>query len=171
MLPYLAQGANSALEDGAVLGRLLGHIQRRDQIPHAIQLYQDVRKGRGEAIARETFKQVGLQGKAPTSAEQNLSEGSITKNFDAEGSFPYARRPLADAARRDLSRSAGLETDCELAEPLVSRLQFESKVALDLDVLFFFIHRTCPTVQPWLFGYDAIAEADRAWTENEGTIR
>lgn len=58
MLPYLAQGANSAVEDGAVLGQLLGHIKSRDQVPKALKMYEKLRKVRGEAIARETFKQV-----------------------------------------------------------------------------------------------------------------
>lgn len=58
MLPYLAQGANSAVEDGAVLGQVLGHVKSRDQVPKALEMYQRLRKARGEAIARETFKQV-----------------------------------------------------------------------------------------------------------------
>jgi salicylate hydroxylase len=58
MLPYLAQGANSALEDGAVLGLLLGHLKTKDQVPQALKMYERLRKSRGDAIARETFKQV-----------------------------------------------------------------------------------------------------------------
>ena len=58
MLPYLAQGANSAIEDGAVLGLLLGAIQTRDQLPKALRMYQSLRKTRGDAIVKETFQQV-----------------------------------------------------------------------------------------------------------------
>lgn len=58
MLPYLAQGANSAIEDGAVLGLLLGSIKSREQLPKALQMYQQLRKARGDAIVKETFKQV-----------------------------------------------------------------------------------------------------------------
>ena len=58
MLPYLAQGANSSLEDGAVLGLLLGHMKRKSQLPQILRLYERLRKSRGEAIVRETFKQV-----------------------------------------------------------------------------------------------------------------
>jgi salicylate hydroxylase len=58
MLPYLAQGANSAIEDGAVLGLLLGHMQSRKQLPQALRMYEKLRKARCYAIARETFKQV-----------------------------------------------------------------------------------------------------------------
>jgi salicylate hydroxylase len=58
MLPYLAQGANSSLEDGAVLGLLLGHMTNQAQLPGILRLYESLRKSRGEAIVRETFKQV-----------------------------------------------------------------------------------------------------------------
>jgi 2-polyprenyl-6-methoxyphenol hydroxylase-like FAD-dependent oxidoreductase len=58
MLPYLAQGANSAIEDGAVLGLPLGHIKTKDQVPQALKMYERLRKSRGDAIAREAFKQV-----------------------------------------------------------------------------------------------------------------
>ncbi|GKT41565.1 FAD-dependent monooxygenase OpS4 [Colletotrichum spaethianum] len=57
MLPYLAQGANSAVEDGAVLGLLLGHLTSKTQLPAALRLYERLRKARGESIVRETFKQ------------------------------------------------------------------------------------------------------------------
>lgn len=60
MLPYLAQGANSAIEDGTVLGLLLGHLRSKDQLPKALQMYQQLRKTRGDGIVKETFKQVSL---------------------------------------------------------------------------------------------------------------
>lgn len=58
MLPYLAQGANSSLEDGAVLGTLLSHVKRKSQLKRALHNYETLRKKRGEAIVRETFNQV-----------------------------------------------------------------------------------------------------------------
>lgn len=57
MLPYLAQGANSSIEDGAVLGNILAAIETKDQLPAALKLYEQLRKKRGEAIVRETFAQ------------------------------------------------------------------------------------------------------------------
>jgi salicylate hydroxylase len=60
MLPYLAQGANSSLEDGAVVGYLLGKVsveKKEEQLPKVAELYQKLRKDRGETIQRETFKQ------------------------------------------------------------------------------------------------------------------
>ncbi|KAH9217397.1 hypothetical protein DL95DRAFT_333990 [Leptodontidium sp. 2 PMI_412] len=62
MLPYLAQGANSSLEDGAVVGSLLGKVNgkgggKEGQLRKCAKLYQALRKERGEGIQRETFKQ------------------------------------------------------------------------------------------------------------------
>lgn len=61
MLPYLAQGANSSLEDGAVLGNLLTAVKTKDQLPEALGLYESLRKKRGEAIVRETFAQASFR--------------------------------------------------------------------------------------------------------------
>jgi salicylate hydroxylase len=63
MLPYLAQGANSSIEDGGVLGRLLASVHSKEQLAPAIKLYEQLRKSRSEAIVRETFHQVGANGK------------------------------------------------------------------------------------------------------------
>ncbi|OAP58120.1 salicylate hydroxylase [Fonsecaea erecta] len=57
MLPYLAQGANSSIEDGGVLGRLLSYVTSREHLSWAITLYECLRKPRSERIARETFHQ------------------------------------------------------------------------------------------------------------------
>jgi salicylate hydroxylase len=60
MLPYLSQGANSSLEDGAVLGTLLGHVsyeKRAEQLPKFAEMYRKLRKQRRELIAKETLKQ------------------------------------------------------------------------------------------------------------------
>lgn len=57
MLPYLAQGANSSMEDGAVLGRILAAVRSKDDLPEALRMYEQLRKTRGEAIVRETFNQ------------------------------------------------------------------------------------------------------------------
>ncbi|KFY77354.1 hypothetical protein V499_03212 [Pseudogymnoascus sp. VKM F-103] len=56
MIPYLAQGANSAMEDGATIGLILGKITSKSQLPQALQMFQTMRKARGEAVARESLK-------------------------------------------------------------------------------------------------------------------
>src|ERR1700731_4440420 len=58
MLPYLAQGANSALEDGAVLGMLLGETRSAAQIPQALMMYEKLRKVRGESIDFQTSERI-----------------------------------------------------------------------------------------------------------------
>lgn len=90
MLPYLAQGANSSLEDGAVLGLLLGHMTNKSQLPQILRLYQSLRKSRGEAIVRETFKQVGAQ---------HLFQASCFLTIHAETRLPHVRWRGTEEAR------------------------------------------------------------------------
>ncbi|KAJ5760435.1 hypothetical protein N7520_007591 [Penicillium odoratum] len=117
MLPYLAQGANSSLEDGAVLGLLLGHMTDKAQLPRILRLYESLRKSRGEAIVRETFKQ-----------------------------------------RHDFHMHDGEEQQ-KRDEVFLSQLGKELKGA-------FPSRWTCPEVQPWLYGYDAIKEVEKAVSQN-----
>ncbi|KAH8921251.1 FAD/NAD(P)-binding domain-containing protein [Atractiella rhizophila] len=117
MLPYLAQGANSSIEDGAVLGRLLSYVKRKDQLRTAISLYEKLRKERGERIARETFKQ-RHQFHMPDGKEQQerdaIFEGwlgkELTEPFPSRWTCPEVQPWLygydafneADAAAKDL---------------------------------------------------------------------
>jgi salicylate hydroxylase len=71
MLPYLAQGANSSIEDGGVLGRLLGSVSSKDQLKPAIKLYEQLRKSRSEAIVRETFYQVSADARRSLLSESD----------------------------------------------------------------------------------------------------
>ncbi|KAJ5124500.1 uncharacterized protein N7515_008325 [Penicillium bovifimosum] len=117
MLPYLAQGANSSLEDGAVLGMLLGHMTDKAQLPRILRLYESMRKSRGEAIVRETFKQ-----------------------------------------RHDFHMPDG-EEQRKRDHIFLSQLGKEIKGA-------FPSRWTCPEVQPWLYGYNAIKEVEEAVAQN-----
>ena len=85
MLPYLAQGANSAIEDGAVLGHLLGKVKTSSQLPQALKLYEQLRKTRGEAVVRETFKQVFL-----FLLFGYIRNTSANEFFNTARGFPYA---------------------------------------------------------------------------------
>lgn len=90
MLPYLAQGANSSLEDGAVLGYLLGKVsqeQKKEQLPKAAQLYQKLRKGRGERIQKETFKQ-REDFHMPDGEKQKERDKVFEKGWDGDHDFP-----------------------------------------------------------------------------------
>ncbi|KAL1608552.1 hypothetical protein SLS60_003494 [Paraconiothyrium brasiliense] len=120
MLPYLAQGANSSIEDGAVLGLLLlpSNFTAKSQLPQILQLFQQLRKARGEAIARETFKQ--------------------RKDFH-----------MRDGQERDARDKIFEEWIGRSEELEISGKEFPSRW-------------TCPVVQPWLYGYDAVKEVEGA---------
>ncbi|MCJ1286663.1 hypothetical protein MMC26_006009 [Xylographa opegraphella] len=111
MLPYLAQGANSALEDSASIGTLLGKIDSKSQVPEVTRIYQETRKERVLRIREETFRH---------QEEFHLADGELQETRD---------RQLA--------------------------MSFEAQ---DGEGLW-----THPKIQPWLFGYDACKEAERAW--------
>ena len=98
MLPYLAQGANSSLEDGAVLGNLLAAVGGKDQLPEALRLYETLRKKRGEAIVRETFAQVSF-----TMPRNNTS---VIDSRESEKGLPYGRRVGTTSERRAFPVSA-----------------------------------------------------------------
>jgi salicylate hydroxylase len=56
MLPYIAQGANSALEDAAVLGHLLSKVSSCQDLATVAGLYQNIRRERVSYIHAETFR-------------------------------------------------------------------------------------------------------------------
>ena len=60
MLPYLAQGAAQAIEDGATLAEELEHCVSTDDIPRALQQYQKKRKRRAETIQAGASKNGGV---------------------------------------------------------------------------------------------------------------
>ncbi|KAL8733310.1 MAG: hypothetical protein Q9166_002134 [cf. Caloplaca sp. 2 TL-2023] len=49
-LPYLAQGAALAIEDGAVLGHLFSHLSHDSQLPSLLHTYESLRKSRTTTI-------------------------------------------------------------------------------------------------------------------------
>jgi salicylate hydroxylase len=51
-LPYLAQGAAQAIEDGAVLGHLLERIEHKYQIPDVLAIYETLRKPRATRVVQ-----------------------------------------------------------------------------------------------------------------------
>lgn len=127
MLPYLAQGANSSIEDGAVLGLLLAppSFASREQLPDRLELFQTLRKSRGEAIARETFKQ---------RRDFHLPDGEEQEERDA-----VFRKWLGVDAER--------------------MIEERSKDGGE-DEWWFPSRWTCPVVQAWLYGYDAVEEVE-----------
>jgi len=118
MLPYLAQGANSSLEDGAVLGYLLGKVTSRStkemQLPRVAEMYQSLRKERGRRIQQESFKQRD---------DFHMEDGEAQRARDQR---------MLDVLGK------------ELIDAFPSRW-------------------TCPVVQPFLYGYDAYEEVEKAY--------
>ena len=104
MLPYLAQGANSSLEDGAVLGYLLGKVDgksKAEQLPKLAELYQQLRKERGELIAKETFKQRddfhmpdGEKQRARDELMLGMLGGELKADFPSRWTCPRVQRWL-----------------------------------------------------------------------------
>jgi salicylate hydroxylase len=132
MLPYLAQGANSSLEDGAVIGGVLSYISSKEQVRQAISTYENLRKARGEAIVKQTFEQRD---------SFHMPDG-------------------ADQEKRDaLFRSQlGKEIDCKFP----SRWSVFQTNTAGRGRALTCKPRTCPQVQPWLYGYDAYEEVEAA---------
>jgi salicylate hydroxylase len=120
-LPYLAQGAAQAVEDGAVLGQLLSRVgaDDRDSLRPVLDTYERLRKKRTTAV---------VQG---STALQNI--------------FHMRDGPMQEERDRVL-----LEDRPEEGFPNRWR---------------------DPVFQRWLFGYDAFAEAERAWAGVESGER
>lgn len=99
MLPYLAQGANSSLEDGAVLGCLLGKVEGdgdEEGLRRVGRVYQACRKGRGEKIQKEGFRQRddihladgGAQRKRDEVFARNLGKEEVEAGFPSRWTCP-----------------------------------------------------------------------------------
>jgi 2-polyprenyl-6-methoxyphenol hydroxylase-like FAD-dependent oxidoreductase len=88
MIPYLAQGANSAIEDGATIGLLLGKITSKLQIPQALKMFQTMRKARGETVARESLKMVSV-----ALSPNESKTPSLVTDIRVAHILPYAQWP------------------------------------------------------------------------------
>ncbi|KAI5866486.1 FAD/NAD(P)-binding domain-containing protein [Durotheca rogersii] len=118
MLPYLGQGANLAIEDGAVLGRLLGHIQAKNQLGWVLRMHEQLRKPRADAVVKEVFQQRNVFHMVDGRQQQARDEILLSQVREGTEGEPFP------------------------------------------------IRWCCPRVQPWLFGYDAYVEVDKAVREN-----
>lgn len=56
MLPYLAQGAATAIEDAATLGVLFSDVKSVDEIPFLLNLYEKIRRPRCEKIQKGAYE-------------------------------------------------------------------------------------------------------------------
>jgi len=89
MLPYMAQGAGSALEDGATLGILLSKVTCKDQLPDTLKMYQDLRVPRSTALQKRSMKQRYIN-HLPDGPEQeardHLAESQL---YDQQPGYPF----------------------------------------------------------------------------------
>ena len=92
MLPYMAQGANSALEDAAAIGTLLSHVSDPSQLTPALALYDAVRRPRVNQLVRETFAQ-GVEHHLPDGLEQEQRDKRLARStlpeFGPESEHPW----------------------------------------------------------------------------------
>ncbi|MCJ1310762.1 hypothetical protein MMC25_004429 [Agyrium rufum] len=59
-LPYLAQGAAMAIEDGEVLGLLFERLKKKSQIPELVRTFEQLRKPRATAMVNGSKAQRGI---------------------------------------------------------------------------------------------------------------
>ncbi|KAH7237940.1 hypothetical protein B0J15DRAFT_516523 [Fusarium solani] len=89
MLPYMAQGAGSAIEDGAALGTLLSKIKSKEELPGALKTYQDLRVPRSTALQKWSMKQRHIN-HLPDGPEQEardkLAESQL---YDQQPGYPF----------------------------------------------------------------------------------
>lgn len=112
MLPYLAQGTNSALEDGAVLGTLLAQVKTKPQLGHALRRYESLRKKRGHVIAAEAFAQVGRLAAIMASTDQSAS-------IHIHANKPCLPREISGICLTEsLSKQGMLSCDAVLVQPI-----------------------------------------------------
>ncbi|CAF9908045.1 MAG: hypothetical protein ALECFALPRED_004207 [Alectoria fallacina] len=52
MLPFLAQGAAQAVEDGAILGALFEHVQHKSEVRDSLIIYEQLRRSRSTKIVQ-----------------------------------------------------------------------------------------------------------------------
>ena len=84
MLPYVAQGAANAIEDAGVL---VAAFTRTDDVCKALEVFQEVRKGRGETIqqsADATRRSLHL----PDGPDQEQRDDAIRAAAKGSGSNP-----------------------------------------------------------------------------------
>lgn len=89
MLPYLAQGAGSSLEDGAALGILLSQAKARADLSNLLMLYENIRKPRSSALQQRSMKQ-RYTNHLPDGREQQDRDVLLQEQFnDPRRGYPF----------------------------------------------------------------------------------
>lgn len=74
MLPYMAQGAGSAIEDGASLGVVLAKVKTRDDVKKSLESFESIRKPRSVMLQQGSMRQVCYPHELYEGAELILSQ-------------------------------------------------------------------------------------------------
>ncbi|KUJ19349.1 FAD dependent oxidoreductase [Mollisia scopiformis] len=89
MLPYLAQGAAQAVEDGAVLGALFSRCESREDVFDVLGVYEELRMPRANMVARVSREKVGMRwrdsGEGSLNPWANLNFQKELFGYDVEG--------------------------------------------------------------------------------------
>ncbi|KAB5540244.1 hypothetical protein GE09DRAFT_252781 [Coniochaeta sp. 2T2.1] len=89
MLPYMAQGAGSSLEDGAALGILLSRTTSLENLPETLKAYQDLRKPRSVALQRGSMRQ-RYNNHLPDGDEQSRRDKICLEQFEEpQPGYPF----------------------------------------------------------------------------------
>lgn len=81
ILPYMAQGVNSALEDAAVLGGVLSRVTHAAELPLATQRYESIRQRRTQKLHEITFQQ-GKEFHLLDGPEQEERDKLLARSFE-----------------------------------------------------------------------------------------
>ena len=87
MVPYLAQGASMAIEDGAALAECLSRVKTDQEIPKYLEVFQQVRKSRCERI-QECSRLNGDMWHMADGPEQEARDRSLKRDDFEEDAVP-----------------------------------------------------------------------------------
>jgi salicylate hydroxylase len=87
MVPYLAQGASMAIEDGAALAECLSRLRTREEIPRYLASFESVRKSRCERI-QDCSRLNGDMWHMPDGPEQEARDKALKKDGFQEDLTP-----------------------------------------------------------------------------------
>ena len=93
-LPYLAQGAALAVEDGAVLGVLMGRCEKRHEVSHMTRLFERMRKERGEKIVERSRRLRDSVHHLPDGLAQRARDKLLLEDRQREGSINPWKDPV-----------------------------------------------------------------------------
>ncbi|KAM6529338.1 hypothetical protein FALCPG4_007477 [Fusarium falciforme] len=89
MLPYMAQGAGSAIEDGAALGVLLSKAKSKEQLPDALKAYQSLRVPRSTALQKGSMKQRHINHLSDGPEQEERDRLAESQLYDQRPGYPF----------------------------------------------------------------------------------